>query len=273
MVYQKFEALGRWVWDTIRLSEKLHIRQGEETITDTILLEIERQRYPNIRVIQTPKHLEVEKGTDWEWYVGANRYGWVRFAIQAKKLKVASGRYESLSDRAGTSPTADLQAKVLRDYADANAGVIPLYSFYNYFPSATQATHWHCPLTFEQRLLGWTVTPLRIVEHALVTHGGKSFDAIHRRTNTLPVRCLFCCPALIMQYLIPSSTGAVGSFLGEPFQKLARLPQEIVLAAERGSIETFSLDFYNPEIGIFPRRIMVVDVSELLPEGLGDPMR
>jgi len=268
MVYQKFEELGRWMWEMIGLSEKHGTRFGEETITDFILLDIARQRYPNIRVIQTPKNLEAEKGTDWEWYVGANGFGWVRFAIQAKKLKIASSRYESLNQKAGTADDAELQATVLRAYADANVGVIPLYCFYNHYPTATQADHWQCPLNFEKELLGWTITPLHNVEHALAARGRKSFDYLHKRPGTIPARCLFVCPVLMAQYLGSASTAAANTFLGEPITKLAELPPEIRAGWETGSIEAFSPDFYNSQIEIYPRRILVVDVSEALPESL-----
>jgi len=88
MIAQKFEEITRRIWTDINLSNRYGTIYGEETITDSILLELVKQNYFNIRILQTPKNLEAVKGTDWEGFVGSYKFGWIRYAIQAKKLNL-----------------------------------------------------------------------------------------------------------------------------------------------------------------------------------------
>ena len=81
-----FEKISKDIWYKIKYATKAQIRQGEESITDNILLEILKSENKQIKVIQTSKIKEQEKGTDWEWWIGCKNLGWLRYAIQAKKI-------------------------------------------------------------------------------------------------------------------------------------------------------------------------------------------
>jgi len=58
MIAQKFEEITRRIWTDINLSNKYGTIYGEETITDSILLDLVKQNYFNIRILQTPKNFE-----------------------------------------------------------------------------------------------------------------------------------------------------------------------------------------------------------------------
>ena len=62
------------------------VSYGEETITETNLLEIRRRHPERVRVRTSPKPLEARNGADWEWHI----VGWSRtlkMRVQAKRLQ------------------------------------------------------------------------------------------------------------------------------------------------------------------------------------------
>jgi hypothetical protein len=115
----------------LRESDELGISQGEETITDNNLLRIRRSQLPGISVWKCPKPLERFTGLDWEWVIGSDYHGWLRYAVQAKKLTVSNKRYISLNHRVNVNGSKIAQAAILEAYAASNQA-IPLYCFYNY---------------------------------------------------------------------------------------------------------------------------------------------
>lgn len=260
MITEKFEDVTRRIWTDINLSGKYGTIFGEETISDSILLELAKQNYFNIRILQTPKLFEKIQGTDWEWFVGSYRYGWIRYAIQAKKLNQKSNSYDSLNHKVGKPPNDDYQIKILRAYSNANKAV-PLYNFYNYFPNATQADHWHCHKSFDRELLGWTFTTLMNVEKAVTTRGNRTFNKIHSFSETLPIRCLFSCPYFQSIYEDKSTISETGDFFGESFRKIATLPSQLINAREIGKLEEFPEEIYSPQIDIYPKRIAIIEIT------------
>lgn len=255
MVASKFEELGRKIWDDINNANKYNLQLGEETISDNILLQIARQNYFNIRILQTTKPKEAIQGTDWEWYVGSYKYGWIRFAFQAKRLNLMDGRYQNLNHNVGIPPNQELQLTLLKTFATAN-NAVPLYTFYNYYPKATMK-HWHCTESFEMPLLGWTFTPLHNVETALQNYGWRTFDRIHQFEETLPIRCLFA--HFRANYEDKSKNPQ--DFLGESYKKIYKLPPQLINAIEIGILNDFPEQLYKPEIKIYPKRIAIIDIE------------
>lgn len=260
MISNKFEEITRNIWHNINLSNVYGTIYGEETITDSILLELAKQNYFNIRIIQTPKHQEGVRGTDWEWFVGSYKFGWIRYAIQAKKINPNTFRYDKLNHIVGKPPNAIAQSKLLRKYSNVN-GAIPLYNFYNYYSNVNEKDHWNCCQTFEKELLGWTFTTLANVEKAISIRGYRSFDQIHKFKNTLPIRCLFNCSYFKSIYQDKNTIGGTGKFLNESFRKVARLPNQFINAREIGILGEFPEEIYNQEIKIYPKRIAIIEVD------------
>lgn len=262
MVTEKFEDITRRIWTDINLSGKYGTIFGEETISDSILLELAKQNYFNIRILQTPKLLEKFQGTDWEWFIGSYKYGWIRYAIQAKKLSAKSNSYDSLNHKVGQPPNDEYQVKLLRTFSTANKAV-PLYNFYNHYPEATEFDHWHCNKDFDIELLGWTFTTLKNIEKAVNTRGSRTFDKIHRFPETLPIRCLFTCPYFKSLYLDQSTINAPENFLGESFEKVPTLPRQLINAVEIGTLSEFPEEIYNPQIEIYPKRIAIIELTNI----------
>ena len=62
------------------------VSYGEETITETNLLEIRRRHPELVRVRTFPKPLEAKNGADWEWHV-VGRTRTLKMRVQAKRLQ------------------------------------------------------------------------------------------------------------------------------------------------------------------------------------------
>lgn len=73
------------------------VRFGEETITDLLMMDLFIQGSTVALFRQTSKPDEAMWGTDFELWLGSDRLGWFRFAIQAKKLDLRTDRYASLT--------------------------------------------------------------------------------------------------------------------------------------------------------------------------------
>lgn len=189
------EGLAEDTWERVRDGHALGIRLGETGLTDLLLLEIKRTNPPHLRVFKTPHHLESSCGTDWEWWIGSNQTGWLRYAVQAKKLYLPSHAYDALGHTVGGVPQVD----VLEAYANANRA-IPIYCFYNYSDWVNLATCWQCNLPRQDAQLGCTITPSFIVRHALAGRGTRKFESIHAYPQTIPWRCLLKCPLLHLLY-------------------------------------------------------------------------
>lgn len=270
MISDKFEELSRNIWADLPTAKRCKIAYGEETITDVMLLELARQNYFSLSIIQTPKKKELLLGTDWEWYIGSDDFGWIRYIIQAKKLSQIDFTYKSLAyPIVHPDPNILFQHQALRQYAkDTNA--IPLYNFYNFYNNVT-SSDWHCNLSLDIEQLGWSFTPLKNVEDTLKVvkmnrkRGYNSFATIHNYEETLPIRCLFLCPAFRMLYqdaISALAPRAIRTMLGESFQKIDRLPQQLSIARETGVLESFPQELYPLTLAMYPKRIAVFDISQ-----------
>lgn len=256
-IQDTIEKLTTELWETIDLANKLNTKYGEETITDILLLELAKQRNYNLRIIQTPKNIEKDKGTDWEWFIGSQNYGWTRFAIQAKKADPNSkkGNYNCLSHIVGTEE----QHEILLRYAKVN-NAIPLYCFYNYFPKANEKEHWHCKKSYNQKLLGWTISTVDNVKTALTNRGNRNFEFIHKQIETIPVKCLLDCPLLIKTFQNIELIEKKISIMGSIVTKIKTLPSSYLEQRDL-TLDNFPEQLYNKEIKIYPKRIAIFDIE------------
>lgn len=166
------------------------VRFGEETITDLLMMDLYVQGATVAHFEHTSKPDEAIRGTDFELWLGSERRGWFRFAIQAKKLDLATDRYASLTQENSNGAQIDL----LELYARLNRAA-PLYCLYNHVDSADETAHWHCCTgPGDLRELGCTVTPSTSIRVAIRKWGGKNFASIHREPSALPWKCLVACP-------------------------------------------------------------------------------
>ncbi len=243
----------------LRDSQSLEVRFGEETITDLVLLELKRLSTPNIRIIQTSKPDEAHTGTDWDWWIGSDRVGWTRYAIQAKKMNPANGRYGSITQRTGSI----MQIDVLDKYAKRN-GAIALYCFYNSVPSQSNSA-WNCCKPYDEPQLACTVSPSFVVRPCITKRGTKNFDWIHSHVESVPWRCLNCTNAKKRFRQTKASSVSVDSNsdtedspeLRSAFYE--QLPDSIRDAKEAGTLIGFPDDVYDHNLQSYPRRVVVLE--------------
>lgn len=247
------------VWHRLGNSKRFGISQGEETITDNLLLYLVSQSLSNIKVIQTPKNKESVKGTDWEWWIGNNITGFLRYAVQAKKLDLKTKRYTSLNHRVGEGVSAEFQHKILEDYAKAN-DAIPLYAFYNHLDTAELPKEWNCPLPVEHSKLGCTVTPLENVKKAISKRGWRTFDKIHSFPGTVPLRCLAVCPNIALAS-VQNGKAKIQRFGIDAtvYQNPWRWINEM---GHLKNFEQMPSQYYDHELGYYPKRILLIETSE-----------
>ena len=272
---QLFEELAQSTWTRLGLSWNYNISQGEETITDLLQLEIARFGPPDIYVQKMTKAHEARSGVDWEWWVGNGRSGWLRLAVQAKKI-YQTGRYDALKHKVKkASGGVLLQHNALQRYADATSAV-PLYCLFNHVPPAEidKNRHWHCADTFDYKQLGYTLTPVERIRQAINNHGCRTFDFIHHNRYTVPWRCLFCSHCNGLSTLLDAAAIYSGV---RPF-RYRQLPG--LLRYARETDEPFSLDraelnqtgllqdfwgdsqrYYGADLQIFPRRILMIEID------------
>jgi hypothetical protein len=266
-----FENLAQSTWERLRLSWEYDISQGEETITDLLQLEIARFGSPHIHVLKTNKAFEAKSGLDWEWWIGDDFSGWLRFAVQAKKIG-PSGRYNALKHRVKLPDGRRLyQHNLLKRYArEQNA--IPLYCLFNHIRlnDFNHVHHWHCSDSVDVAQLGCTLAPVTRIEEALRVRGCRTFDFIHQDRNTSPWRCLFCSNCTALPLWLISSRFTTGM----PPRRYRNLPVALARAKETDGVFRFNFEDeeddllnheqmqpVNTDLPIFPRRIMLIETN------------
>ncbi|GEM49780.1 DUF6615 family protein [Deinococcus cellulosilyticus] len=190
MIHKTFERLARYAWQTLEEAHELDFALGEETLTETLLLQLKRMKNPAIQVVPYNKTEESLNGADWEWWI-QDGSSYHRVAVQAKKIS-RNGRYKSFIHEVGAAKTP--QIHLLRTYALAN-GALPLYCLYNHHPKA-KADHLNCLRGKQKDLtqLGCTLMPIDAADLVYSKTLKPEFIAIHEHSiNPVPWRCLFLC--------------------------------------------------------------------------------
>lgn len=258
---ESFEKISKDTWLRLQNSIFFQISQGEETITDNILLDLAKIKSPFLKIIPTSKDVEGVRGTDWEWWIGSNALGWLRFCVQAKKLNLKTKSYTGLTQK--NKATGEYQIDILETYA-VNNNAIPIYALYNFIDINQLNQYWQCNLQFDFYQFGCTYTSIDVIRHAAFTRGAKTFENIHSNPQSLPIRCLICCPHLHVIYdgaqQMMAHHYAMEKF-GREVTIYQQLPQCLRISAETDHSVEFSQEEYNPDIGIYPKRILMLDLQ------------
>ena len=119
------ETLAEDTWENLREAKSLSVRFGEETITDSLMLELRRKGFTVFK--QTSLHDEAKYGTDFECWVGSDSMGWVGYAVQAKKLDFGTGAYRNLGHVVkGRAEEANRPLEGIRKTTQGDSEVLPL---------------------------------------------------------------------------------------------------------------------------------------------------
>lgn len=265
-VVKLFEDLARSTWNLLATGHEYHCIPSEETLTDLNLLHLARSGIPFLKIIKASKFIEGQCGFDWEWWIGSDRFGWLRYVIQAKKLNLRTDRYTGLRQRT----KGKLQLDVLKDFARCQRA-IPLYCFYNFIDEAENPVraYWTCYGEFEAEQLGCTLASLDVVERALKHRKAPSALTLHTSRGELggvaiPWRCMFSCarrhlplqPAEHSPFPLGGMTSVLVWTRKHPSIRIyGRMPSGL------GNYRDASL--YASSLGGLPRRIMVLDSARM----------
>lgn len=188
-----FENLAFTTWETIFNAFLNSISYGEDAITSVNLLSLRNASLGDL-ALQDTRPTENTKGCDFEFWIGSPKRGWLRYAIQAKKITVSCNRYSSLAHKVNGVPQID----ILENYSLANRA-IPIYCLFNYSKDVSGINS-GCPKYSDSRELGCSVTPIKTVRKALKTRGARTFKWFHSRDETLPWSCLVRCPQIVKHW-------------------------------------------------------------------------
>lgn len=247
--YVLFEALAGKTWRSIERFSRKRIRLGEDAIT-SINLDSLACAGPEFVFIEDTRAQESTKGCDFELWIGSSYLGWQRYAVQAKKIDVASSRYKSLAHEVAGVPQID----ILDAYARANRA-LALYCFYNH---SRNSYNWNCSLSPELEQLGCSITPSCVVRAAIAKYGAKNFTYMHSQPETLPWRCLLRCPKFVSK----AAHGHVGwPSLAEYFYP--QLPAALQSLRAQGGDMSFDNqpELFNTNNRFRPEWIGIVDIT------------
>lgn len=135
-----------WVLERLTLSDDLGTPFGEETITETLLLDLRAELGQLLAVESFTKYVEgTESGADWEWWFcdgqGTPLYG---MRVQAKKLKNENGvPFYDLGYKGKNAEKR--QVDLLCEAAAAGARPLaPIYALYNGPDLDLDLFPWNC---------------------------------------------------------------------------------------------------------------------------------
>lgn len=181
----EFARAAHWIWRKRGAAKRAGMPFSEESITETILLDMATFVASDLKIISFNKIQEGKIGADWEWCFYDHAKGrYLRFLMQAKLLDDKELHYSHIDRYIGSSGTRQIDRLI--ETAE-NRGIPALYAFYNHLtdlarvPVRTCACH-HCIECW-----GATVAEAWAVRDLLPD---KSFDTL--KGVSMPWLCLLC---------------------------------------------------------------------------------
>ena len=130
------------------------------------------------------------------WFIGSPTQGYIRYAVQAKKVTLDESPNYSYRIRHPVKgiPGVEFQIELLEQFA-RKVRAKPIYCFYNNVDQNLATNYWHCLASPNQlddiRQMGCTLVPLDAIKLVHERYGRKDFASIHRDRRSIPWRCLF----------------------------------------------------------------------------------
>ncbi len=90
-----FQKIASWVWERIELAQTSGLAFSEETITETILLDLATRHPTKVKIKAFNKTDEGVNGSDWEWWIG-QAGSWFGIRVQAKRIKLPAETFAPL---------------------------------------------------------------------------------------------------------------------------------------------------------------------------------
>lgn len=184
-------GLSRMVWAKRWAAKTAGLPFNEETITETILLDLQTAYPGHVQVVAFNKSQEAKTGADWLWsFINGDGSLSLTMLVQAKRLEDAEKNYAGINRNIGTLTPPVRQIDQLLATATAN-GVPALYAFYNHLSDTSRVPH-SCgslPSGDPDHLHGFGVSLAEA--HTVETNlPDETFDT--HRGHSMPLHCLLC---------------------------------------------------------------------------------
>ncbi|SMY07252.1 hypothetical protein LOM8899_01385 [Flavimaricola marinus] len=181
-----FQEMSKWTWSQLERSFRLNAPFNEETITETILLELKDRHPTDIAIVSFSKIQEKRLGADWEfWFTDKNGQRGIGWRVQAKRLYRPAEEYSALKP-SETASSSQIQTLISQAQSQ---GLVPIYCFYNSVSDPNDvAQGWACrSFSANKWLFGCSIA------HAVDVHnlGKRDFKAVSQ--ISMPWHCAVCC--------------------------------------------------------------------------------
>lgn len=176
---------AHWVWGRRATAKEHGFPFSEETVTETILLDLAADYGDIIKIVPFTKPEEGKTGADWEWCLyDAPKHRYLRFLMQAKVLDDQDKQYAHIDRYIGNSDNRQIDRLA---EVSSSRGVPALYAFYNHLTDSSRVPTDHCPCWGCDECWGVSVAPLEAVRAALPD---KKFETL--KAVSIPWLCLLC---------------------------------------------------------------------------------
>ncbi len=184
-------GLARMVWTKRGAAKVAGLSFNEETITETILLDLQTNYPGHVQVVAFNKLEEAQTGADWLWsFVNANGSQSLTMLVQAKRLENSERSYLKLDQNIGkrTPPIRQIDQLL----ATAKQQNVPaLYAFYNHVRQTSRIPHVCGSLSpsSPDHIHGFGIS-LADANAVAATMPDKTFDK--HCLHSMPLHCLLC---------------------------------------------------------------------------------
>ena len=185
-LFTSFWRAAHWIWERRETAKEAGFPFSEETITETILLDLATAHPAEIQIYPLNKYQEGRLGADWEWCIyDANQFRFLRMLVQAKVLDNPEREYAHIDRKIGN--TGVRQIDRLLETA-RKRGIPALYAFYNHVSDLDRLPLGNCECRICSCYSCWgcSVAFGPGIEAILPD---KSFDALRKISK--PWACLF----------------------------------------------------------------------------------
>lgn len=184
-------AVARMVWTKRGAAKAAGLPFNEETITETLLLDLQTGYPGRVQLVAFNKNQEAKTGADWLWsFVSADGSRSQTMLVQAKRLEDDEQDYPGINRNIGKRTPPIRQIEQLLATAKAH-GVPALYAFYNHLGQTSRVpeTCGSLPLGDPDQILGFGVS----VADALSVKAALPDETFDRhRFHSIPLHCLLC---------------------------------------------------------------------------------
>ena len=184
-LFTPFLRAAHWTWERREMAKEAGFPFSEETITETILLDLATMHPAEIQVYPLNKHQEGRIGADWEWcFYNRKQSRFLRTLVQAKVLDNRDREYAHIDRYIGNTGVRQID----RLLEAAGRRQIPaLYVFYNHLSDPSRLPVESCTCLECRQCWGCSMA---FAPGVAATLPDKSFDALKRISK--PWACLLC---------------------------------------------------------------------------------